>query len=631
MRKETIISPLIIICVFIIFLCCNASGAIKKQEQPIELIGSEDGILELQMASPKKKKFQLLLKNPLSAGKKEIMIRELELSSNIRTIVGEISAEKIILEPGMQERITVTFFDIPKGEYAGVLTIKDFKNKGVIQEFNIKLKSDFLTLKNFLDMKGIFLLVFLGAMVSLILTKALPVSARKKQNKEKISEIDNDIKILTAYEPLLKNKFSVELHRAKNLNDNTKIFTPSAQARLDSIDAILKKLENQLNVRKDISRVYMDIDSTDFLPFSSEEKIRRKLKDADLNLNMDKPDVAVKIKDEAIKMFQVNVDEYCKILNNRIDDFMKHVEIAKTTTEFRNFKIEDKNIVRLLIELSDFPEKFKEKKTLKIGEIRRYDMIWQKVDIYCKRFLGESLKDNFPGEEGKVLRLLESSQYDDIKMAMRYCDSMKQFRVSETMIENAIIQEKVNIVYYPTDPDVNEWVNFKLQFEDEYINKSPLRNNFRYIWDFGDKTKSAEGIEVIHYFKRRGLFILFRKWLRRNLSIVFKDLKEWKKFDVSVNISNFRSNDDYSKIEPITVPISEPSGKGYRSGITFLGVFGFLIIFFLSCFIAVVSTYDETYSFKSFRNILTPFLLGFSLDISREGFLKTITAKKGKG
>lgn len=625
MKNMRIIKFLMLISFFYIFVCSNASGAIKQQDQPIELIGLEDGIMELQMDSPKKKNFQLLLKNPKNNSKREVEIEDLKLSDNDRTIIGNIPQDNrhLILEPNMQRHLTIAFDDIPKGNYEGILIIKDFKNKEVIQKFNVKLKSTFLTLNNFADMKEIFLLVFLGAIVSLILTKALPISARKKDNDARIAELNRDIKYFTAFELSLNIKFSVELHKAKNLNDNTKIYTPSAQSRLDSINAILKKLENQLNTRKDISRVYIDIDSTDFLPFSLEEKIRSKLQEADLNLYMDKTDIALKIKDEAIKMFQINAAEYSETLGKKIHEFIeKDIKKEGAIVEFKNFKIEDKNMVHLIDELSDFAEKRRKKDN--IEEIKRCDIIWQKVDIYFNRFLAQLLRDSFPEEENEILRLLKSDRYEDIKMAAAICDSLRQFGVSEKMIEGAINENKINIKCFPSDPDINGWVNFKLQFEDEYINKSPLRNNFRYIWDFGDKTKRAEGIEVIHYFKRRGAFILLRKWLRRNLSIVFKDLREWKKFDVSVNISNFRSNEDYSEIGPITIPINESRGKSYSSGITFFGVFGFLLIFFLSCFIAVASAYDETYSFKSFKDILTPFLIGFSLDISREKFLKTI-------
>ncbi len=94
---------------------------------------------------------------------------------------------------------------------------------------------------NFADIKDISFLVFLGLLVSLILTKALPISARKMQNNARIAELNRDIKYFTAFELLLNIKFSVQLHKAKNLNDNTKLFTPIAQSRLDSINAILKK------------------------------------------------------------------------------------------------------------------------------------------------------------------------------------------------------------------------------------------------------------------------------------------------------------------------------------------------------------------------------------------------------
>lgn len=108
---------------FIFLFCSDIFGVIKKQEQPLELINSEEGILVLEIDSPKKKSFQLLLRNPPNAYTKTIEIDDLELTGNNKTIVGTIAQDKrqITFEPNMHERVSVTFDNIPKGNYEGIL------------------------------------------------------------------------------------------------------------------------------------------------------------------------------------------------------------------------------------------------------------------------------------------------------------------------------------------------------------------------------------------------------------------------------------------------------------------------------------------------------------------------------
>ncbi len=126
MKNVRIIKFLMLISFYILF-CTNASASINLQEQPIELVGSEDCIMELQMDPPKNKIFQLLLKNHRNNSKKEIEIEYLKLSDNGKTIVGNIAEDNrsIILEPNIQRYLTITFSNIPKGDYEGRLIIKD--------------------------------------------------------------------------------------------------------------------------------------------------------------------------------------------------------------------------------------------------------------------------------------------------------------------------------------------------------------------------------------------------------------------------------------------------------------------------------------------------------------------------
>ncbi len=143
-EKKIMIMSQILICFFIIFFCCDASSSVKKRDVPLELIDSDDGILELQIESPKNKSIPFFLENLPNADRREISLEELELRS-INTIVkGGISPKEIILEPGMRERITVNFSEFPKGDYEGILTIRDLQSKTNAQEFIIKVKSPFL-------------------------------------------------------------------------------------------------------------------------------------------------------------------------------------------------------------------------------------------------------------------------------------------------------------------------------------------------------------------------------------------------------------------------------------------------------------------------------------------------------
>ncbi|MDI6890831.1 MAG: hypothetical protein QMC83_07850 [Thermodesulfovibrionales bacterium] len=162
----------------------------------------------------------------------------------------------VTLGPGETKNVTISFLEIPKGNYTGILAIRD---EFTYQEYITSLNSPYIPLtpviaafKSVFKWEWIFVfaLVFSGAMASIILTKAMPVASEKKKNRGKIIELNGLIKTLTVFELKLNVKFMVDLIKARTINDNTKIFTPSADERIKNINSILDKLDKQLGVRK---------------------------------------------------------------------------------------------------------------------------------------------------------------------------------------------------------------------------------------------------------------------------------------------------------------------------------------------------------------------------------------------
>ncbi|MEW6417519.1 MAG: hypothetical protein AB1480_05280 [Nitrospirota bacterium] len=625
----------------------------KATLQPVDVLEAKNGKLNLKMEKPEKRNFPITINN---SGEyyREIALQDLELKDNGKTITGQIQPDKTIkLEPKQQKTINIFFSEIPKGSYKGILIIRDNYS---YKEYPITLFSPFGFLEIpyvkmdryiYVDLLYAILLVFAGAMVSIILTKFVPIASDKRKNREKIVELRGLIDMLTAFEPKLKIKFTVELVEAQKINDNTKIYNPSAGERIKKVKESLTKLENYLAIRKSISDLYIEIDSRDYLPFSIEEKIRNKLRDADLKLYEGEENIAKQLKEQASKEFEFDRKKFCENLQ---EDIRKFLEAFKK--EEHGKKDVDPFIIDLIVKLQGevlpcikllkIEDAEEQKKEEYLENLRKCELIWQKVNIYCNRLLKTQ---DYKLKEEEVLKLLKSDNHNDLLKALKICNSL-DYGVTEEKIVEAIEKHKFCIKSYPSDPDVNGFIKFWLEFEEDKLNDSQLLNDFRYVWDFDDMTKKAEGIEVYHYFTRRGMFILFRKWMRRNYVIFLRSLGKWgweiaekkqiwREFRISVEISRFSSNcsiiQKYPNLEPLKpLKVREPLDKPYRSGITFLDIFGFIAVFTLSCLITATNIYDEKFSFTSFKDVISAFLIGFGLEVSRENLSKLIETRKGK-
>lgn len=625
--------------------------AVKTSLKSFEILEAKNGELNLKVKKPGTRNFFITIINP-GESYREIALRDLELTGNGEPVTGEIQPDKIIkLEPSQQKTVRISFSDIHKGSFSGILILRDNYS---YKEYPVTLFSPFgfweiLYVKMdryiYVNFLYVILLVFAGAMASILLTKSVPIASNKKNNSEKITELRELVDNLTAYEPRLRVKFMVELVEAQKINDNTKIFNPSAGERIKKVQGTLTKLEEYLAIRKSLSDLYIEIDGRDYLPFSIEEKIRNKLREADLKLYEGDENTAKQLKEQALKEFEFDKSNFCKNLRKDIGKFIE--DHKKETPDKKDeapfiITIISKLEKEILPAMEDFikkinAEEMKAEECLK--NLRDWELIWQKVNIYCNKLLKSK---DYKLKENEVLELLKADNHNNLLKAKNICDSL-DYGVTEELIVEAITNHKFCIKYCPSDPDVNGFIKLWLEFEENKFNDSQLLNDFRYIWDFGDMTRRAEGISVYHYYTRRGMLILFRKWLRRN-SVIFlrlfgekgwkaAEIKQiWKEFRVIVEISKFSGNcsiiQTYTTPEPVKV--KEPLDKPYRSGITFLDIFGFISVLTLSCLITATNIYDEKFTFTSFKDVISVFLTGFGLEISRENLSKLIEARKGK-
>ncbi|HMK50062.1 MAG TPA: hypothetical protein VK435_08415, partial [Thermodesulfovibrionales bacterium] len=262
--------------------------SVQKQSPPpaIELVGSEKGRLEITKDSQGKDNFTLTFKNPDGGVFRALTIGDFRLEDDSRVLESDIKEKSFSLEPGAEKLIRVSFSDIPKGSYQGILSLEDSRNRYLTQQFTIHLNSQYLTLGNFYNLRMfvVLILVLSGGIVSVVLTKCLPISSARRKNRQDIEDCRERIQSLVVFETELRIKLIVELIKARTLNDNTKVYTPSANDRLKTIETTLAGIHKQLDVRAKVRDIYISIDSSDTLPFSKEQEVRRVLRDADASI-----------------------------------------------------------------------------------------------------------------------------------------------------------------------------------------------------------------------------------------------------------------------------------------------------------------------------------------------------------
>ncbi|MFA5353169.1 MAG: hypothetical protein WC291_02975 [Thermodesulfovibrionales bacterium] len=661
---------------------------VKEPARLLELVGAEGRKIVITMDAPLQRHFPIrvksLVKNPLEVKVVAFPLRKdgdtvtarllpAGQSEEQPVVSGKSDSTVMTLKPGEERGLEISLdANLSKGNYAGILVFRDIKGEH-LQEFDLAIKNPYVAIRTFhlfepnrYPKAFVFILVFLGAVTSLFLSKFPTVSSTKASNRERITDLRERILRLTAFERDLGAKLTVELVKAETLNTNTKVYTPSADERFKAIETQLNKIDEQLRIRQEISNRYVEIDSADCLPFSMEQQVRRLLKEADQGLYMDRPDLAEARKKEAeglLKCEPSMIREQAEGLFKKIDELLK-----KLGGQFKEDADSEELCKELIRNIGEFPgdaevhadelrkglpsavkERLKgavgddqeladgAKKRELLGRLMRLDLSFNKAYIY-HNYLHRKKDSDIEAEEQENLdaeigELINSGLYKGLEEAQILIRSL-EMEVTDKRIKDVLSGKEFSIVTFPSDPTLNNLVKFKVVFKADEINKSPLikTGRFRYIWDFGDDTSRAEGDEVSHYFKRRGSFILFRKWIRRTLSVLKLRQVEWKSFPLSVEV--FGSDGTSLVTMRDKVSVREALDREYSSGITITAFMGFVLTLLISTVVAMTTTYEETYSFKSLKDVLAPFLLGFGLDISREKLqeaAKGVGSKKEKG
>ncbi|NTU41984.1 MAG: hypothetical protein HGA78_02820, partial [Nitrospirales bacterium] len=534
----------------------------------------------------------------------------------------------IHIDPKGQRKLEISLTqDLPKGNYDAVVSLQTPDGSQVLQEFDLTIRTPYLPWINRCPKAAVFLLVFLGALTSIFLTTFPSISSTKRSNRERITDLRESIRRLTAFDKDLNNKFTVKLVEAEALNRNTKVYTPSASERLKNIETILQKLEEQLKVRQEISDRYVEIDSADTLPFSIEHQIRRTLREADQALYMDRPDLAREKQSEAKESLKFDHSAFVKhssVIMKKAKALLKTLSDDPRRNDMLmlyNALTESVHNLAMIQPTQASASEFKKREFE--DKVRSLDMTFSKAEIYYVNLIKRAHEDIGKKDLMKAQECLSCSEtYHDIEDALFVVESLRE-GVTEKLIHEALSRKEFSVVRHPSDPSVNSLVTFDLTFSNEKINKSPLIQTyrFRYVWAFGDGTSNAEGRMVIHYYKRRGLLVIFRNWLMRTLCILKLRGTDWKSFPLSVEVlgtdGTILATGNRNPVVP-PVSVKEPLDREYSSGITLNSALGFFVTLFISSAISMTTTYEETYSFQTLKDIIAPFLLGFGLDIGRD-------------
>jgi hypothetical protein len=626
---------------------------IIKQERPKDIAtvnsNMKDGKIQFELASPGAGSIVFMLKNPDDGVFRTLKLGNICFRSEQNTVEGDIEPESITLDQGQTEVVNLTFEDnVPKGDYEGSLVIIDANNDKLTQKITVLLSSPHMSFSDiFNEGTGkIYLLVFLGTLASLFLTVFVPISATKRDNRQNIDACDDRIKGLTDYEIKLRQKLLVDLARARTINENTKFFTPSAQDRLKTVSEAIVRINAQLDKRDKVQSL-RELAEKD-LPYSKYEELWEILDGAGRCIYTTNIEAAEKRRQEAEEKYNKYIQGDQVEIDNCIAEVREKIEKLRNVTaapdeqslllpfieelkkELLNNDSKVKSIAKETNEAQGESNAQKYSRDLKY--LKNLDLKCSKVVIYYNRFLKdvkEVEKEERPGARDEIEDFFKSEEYHKLRKAVEYCDSFR-IGITKKNIEKEIQGKLFRIVSEPSDPNVNKPVDFRIVFNEAKINESPLVDDFRYEWDFSDSTRKAAKFRVTHYFKRRGILILLRKWVRRNLIVMVNGLhrpvwlarsadklKIWKGFSPTVDV--FR-DDDNAKLsqQTTTVPVSEPIDKEYSSDITVTNVLSYAVTLVLSSFLAVTDTLSEDYAFKSMKDYLTPFLLGFTLNIFKD-------------
>lgn len=444
--------------------------------------------------------FSFELTNPPAAPTRNIA---LEFAVPLNGMAGRIDAtiqpSTFTLAPGHTQPVTVEMpLQSLGSRYDGLLQIKDTDEKLPKQTMSIAVAPNYDQRWNIL---GVFLLVGMGALLSLAINTWLPVVRRKAEIMRRIASLDGSTAPDSSRRGPAALKLDVERNRLSLAIQNVAWYAMNATPQLDQVETEVADLEKKSACFDRLTPLRTRIVRLDDLPPSTIPQLTHlisRCEDAILRSNLVLAET-VCTDAEALAGAIDDTDRMKASLKTEITRLLERVNNSQGSL------IDDPFIEKLVtIDLPAALVAMERDVQIDRSHLIDFDQSCFQAHLYVMRYKSELLL-RYPelGTNGFRDDLLKAIRAGDrgLGRARDLLDAAED-GVTNKEIDEAVTKGLGRIVCAPTKPKAGTTARFEFRFDDDRLNRSPLAAQRDYEWSFGDGTSNALGRICVHFFRK---------------------------------------------------------------------------------------------------------------------------------
>lgn len=570
-----------------------------------------NGVLTLKPKSEEDRRFSIVVENPATSGDADVTVELVaEFGGTEEPLPLTAVPSKFVLLPGVSQTIQLELGSPPpsaplrcrvmswtdacqpqvkavaqraagakgeipaSGDFLARLRFKEAN--GAAKHLDVRLQPSFIP---WADRTWIIALVALGAALSALVGAAIPNLTTRRKLRSRLVSLREAVTALPEAEQYAKAALTRELHRVDEALHEARWFTPTASDRLAEQALKLTELDERVALLMSVSEHRLDTQTSGDIPSSARARLNRELDVAAAAIAKATVEVAKAKLDEAAKGIAASRD--ASALRQAID---AAIATLPATPPPNSNLVMTGRLTKLRAAYHALGE------TPASEALLDLDYQCQCAQLYFLRYLGEVVP-NHAGTDmtaagDDLVKLLSQGRNAYID-AVALVESL-QLGVTRQALEAALgdIKSNAMVTVTPLEPKGGEAVTFRLLFNDDVLNKSPLLRRTELRWSFDAGAPEAFGAKVGQYFRpaRKPRVVRYRVSVGPGAGrtmegeLTLKGTKLWSRL--------------FTQAEAVS----------------------FLITMIGAVALALLAKYADARPLESIQDYINPFLWGFGLD-----------------
>lgn len=485
-----------------------------------------NGVLTLKPMSEHDRKFSLAVENPVTSGDADVTVEVVaEFGGREKTVSLKAVPSKFVLLPGVSQTIQLELGPPPPSAHLWCSIVRwtddcqaqrkarsqadtgaeadfpasgDFiarvrfkEANGPVKHLDVRLQPSFVPMA---DWSWIIALVALGAVLSALVGAAIPNLTTRRKLRSRLTSLRETVSVLPEAEQYAKAALARELHRVNEALYEAQWFTPTASDRLAEQALKLTELEERGTLLIRVSEHRLDTQTSGDIPSSARARLNRELDVAAAAIAKATVEIARAKLDEAAT--DIAASRSASALRLAID---AGIAALPETAPPDSSSVMTGRLTKLRAAYSALGQAPADETLLDL------DYQCQCAQLYFLRYLGEVVPNHvgtdMTAAGADLVSLLSRGRSAYIE-AVALVESL-QLGVTRQAFEEALddIKSKATVAITPLEPKGGEAVTFRLLFNEDLLNKSPLLRRTEVRWTFDAGAPEAFGAKVGQYFR----------------------------------------------------------------------------------------------------------------------------------